>query len=221
MNTTFPPTANQGLRDLTQGTFRALLQALARPCSPQALPAYPGNCPLAPELAQAALTLCDHETRVWLSPSLDDEETRRWLRFNTGMQLVADSRRAHFLLCANAGELPDMDDIDEGTALYPDRSATVLVGGVGFASERGVTLRLVGMGPGIKDEANLTLCPGDALDKAARLADAQAFCDFWQANHERFPMGFDLFFLGEGRVTGLPRSTALKPAANEENSQCM
>lgn len=229
MNTTFPPTADPGLRDLTQGTFRALLQALARPCSPQALPDFSGPCPLSRELAQAALTLCDHETRVWLSPSLDDEETRRWLRFNTGMQLVPDSRRAHFLLCANAAELPDLDAIDEGTALYPDRSATVLVGGMAFAPDNGSPMRLVGMGPGIRDKETLALCPGETVRNAARLADAEAFCGFWQANHERYPMGFDLFFLGGGRVTGLPRSTTLRPWSGEDmtgfadkgDSQCM
>ncbi len=42
----------------------------------------------------------------------------------------------------------------------------------------------------------------------------------WQSNHEQFPLGVDMLLCGPDRLTGLPRTTCLIPAADEV-SKCM
>ena len=58
-----------------QQTFRALMDALANPGQVQSL-AAPLEAParLAPELAAIVLTMCDHDTSVWLDTNLMESE---------------------------------------------------------------------------------------------------------------------------------------------------
>ena len=75
---------------LCQHCFRALLQALARPCQPQKLPEdlSGAHMPLPWELASIALTLCDQTSAVHLGEGLNNDDVAGWLRFQTGMNFV-------------------------------------------------------------------------------------------------------------------------------------
>lgn len=182
---------------LCQQTFRTLLDALARPCQPRALPeTADSGLPLPLELALIARTLCDQDTTVWLSPSLATEAVRSWLRFHTGLMFCEAPEDAQFLLAAGLEELPELARLNQGTSTYPDRSATAIVANVHFAGPDHQTA-LTATGPGIRSSQPVPMSLTDD------------FLVQWQANHARFPQGVDCFFCGEGLVSGLPRTTVL------------
>ena len=180
----------------SQGAFRAIMQAMARPGKAQAL-----DCPVAPppvlsrELATVALTLCDHETRIWLAPTLRTGAVTKWLAFHAGAPVVEDPDEAAFAFADGAAALPPLTSFPRGTAEYPDRGATIVVGAEGLAGGPAVRLS----GPGL--EFPLTFAP-------AGLPAA-----FWRellATRSSYPLGLDLLFVADGQVAGLPRSTRIE-----------
>lgn len=177
----------------SQRTFRAVLDALAHPGTLTPLEGLPSPpAPLNGTLAAVVLTLLDHEVAAYLGPRLDHEDVRRYIAFHTGAPIVSEACEADFLL-ANAGEsLPDIGELKAGTAEYPDRSATLLIGVPAFGDGDPVTLS----GPGIAHRTPFS---------AAGLGS-----NFWVAarrNHARFPLGVDFVFCGQDAIAGLPRST--------------
>ena len=196
-HTTSPSSLSVAASDavfLCQQTFRTLLDALARPCQPRRLPkTADSGLPLPLELALIARTLCDQDTTVWLSPSLDTEAVRSWLRFHTGLLFCEQPEDAQFLLVSGLEELPELARLNQGTSTYPDRSATVIVASVHFAEQGSLNAT----GPGIH------------TSQPVPLALTSDFLVQWQDNHARFPQGVDCFFCGEGQVSGLPRTTVL------------
>ena len=181
----------------SQSIFRALMEALARPGMSQPL----GNLvspppPLTADLGAVALTMCDHDSPVWLDPLLaESDAVQAWLRFHSGAPLTADPAQAQFALLSDVIHLPRLETFAQGTDEYPDRSTTIVLAATS-ATHR---VRLVG--PGIKDHlvAELPLPGGDFLEQ-------------WGENRARFPRGIDLLLVGNGRVTGLPRSTRIMEA---------
>lgn len=189
-----------GFADLVlgaQSVFRATMDALARPGMVQSIPSDAAPPPpLTPELGALALTLCDHDTLVWLDPELAaSEAVTGWLAFHCGAPLTADPAQAQFALVSAARHLPRLDTLGQGTDEYPDRSTTVVLA-VG-ADTRPVTLK----GPGIKDRltTELPLPGGDFLAQ-------------WAENRERFPRGVDLLLVRDGTLVGLPRTTRISEA---------
>ena len=93
-----------------QGTFRAIMDALARPGQPR--PLAPGLAPPAPltaELAAVALALTDADTPVWLDATLAAEpEVAAYLRFHTGAPLTDDPARAAFALIRDPVRCPPL-----------------------------------------------------------------------------------------------------------------
>ena len=67
--------------------------------------------PLTPELGAVALTLCDHDTPLWLDPGLaTSEAVVAWLNFHCGAPLTTDAAEAQFALVSKCGtKLPDLD----------------------------------------------------------------------------------------------------------------
>jgi alpha-D-ribose 1-methylphosphonate 5-triphosphate synthase subunit PhnH len=180
-----------------QGVFRAVMEALSRPGLPRPLlhAAVP-PAPLTPGLGAVALTLCDHDSTVWLDPSLAAAPAvGEWLRFHTGAPLVADPARAQFALVADPASLPALGAFAQGTDEYPDRSTTIILAAT--ASARGVRLT----GPGIRDRLDTTL-PLPGPDFLAQWAD----------NRARFPRGIDLLLVSDKMVIGLPRTTRIGEA---------
>ena len=193
-------TIEGGFADLVlgaQNVFRAVMDALARPGTAQSIASDAAPpAPLTPELGAVALTLCDHDTLVWLDPTLAaSEAVVKWLAFHCGAPLTADIGEAAFALVTDATQLPRLEAFGQGTDEYPDRSTTVVLA-VGSAV-RSVTLK----GPGIKDQltTELPLPGGD-------------FVDQWAENRTRFPRGVDLLLVRDGTVVGLPRTTRISEA---------
>jgi len=133
-----------------------------------------------------ALTLCDHETPVWLAPSLATESVMEWLRFHTGAPL--GGRGDAMFAFGRWEEIGPIADFRIGTADYPDRSATLVV----EVPELGARHTLTG--PGINGTARLTV-PDPAV---------------FQANAALFPLGLDFFLTCGNRLAGLPRTTRVE-----------
>lgn len=175
-------------------TFRAIMQAMARPGRIQVLEAgVSAPAPLLASAAAVALTLCDFQTAIWLSPDLRTESVARFLRFHSGAPIVDDAGKAQFVFATAGGGLPDPTLLLQGTHEYPDRSATLVIQIGGFGGE---AVELTG--PGLR---------GDLVFGAMGLGHG-----FWAAmaeNHARFPTGIDVIFAAPGAVAALPRSTAI------------
>jgi alpha-D-ribose 1-methylphosphonate 5-triphosphate synthase subunit PhnH len=180
-----------------QSAFRAVMDALARPGTPQPLVfgATPPP-PLTSELAAIALTLLDHDTPVWLDPGLaESDAVIGWLAFHTGAPVTTEPSNAAFALITSADLLPSFERFNQGTDEYPDRSTTIILAVPALGGGTPLTLK----GPGIK--GNLTIAP------AGLPAD---FTAQRHANRERFPRGTDLLLTAPGHVFGLPRSTRVE-----------
>jgi len=176
-----------------QSTFRAILDAMARPgrVLPVRADASPPP-PLSPAGGAVALTLCDHDTPVWLATELRaSAAVGEWLTFHCGCDLVDDPAGAAFALASGAADLPGFDKFNIGTPDYPDRSTTIVLQVQSLSS--GTTLALTG--PGIRDRSALQAEPLPP-DMAERLA----------VNRRLFPCGIDLLLVAPTAVAALPRS---------------
>ena len=180
-----------------QGVFRAVLDALARPGTVQAIPARlaPPE-PLTPELAAIALALTDGDTPVWLDPALAAApEVAAYLRFHTGAPLTDDPARAAFALVREAGRCPPLASFAQGDPAYPDTATTLVLALDSLGG--GARLRL--SGPGIRGMADLALAPLPPGWPGAL-----------RENRAGFPLGVDCLLTAPGRVAGLPRSTTVE-----------
>jgi alpha-D-ribose 1-methylphosphonate 5-triphosphate synthase subunit PhnH len=179
-----------------QSTFRAILDALARPGTVQPFgEAVDAPAPLSAGAAAVALTLCDHDTPVWLDPGLrGNDDVAQWLRFHCGCPIVENPRDAAFALVGDIENLPSFEAFNLGTAEYPDRATTIVLQVESF--DEGINLVLEG--PGIRGRASLCARPLPA-NIAERLA----------ANRALFPRGVDLLLVTTSAVAGLPRSVRI------------
>ena len=179
-----------------QGTFRAVMDALARPGLVQPLAAgLQPPAPLTPELAAIALALTDADTPVWLDAALAGApEVAAYLRFHTGAPLTDDPARAAFALVREPARCPPLGDFAPGTPAYPDTSTTLVL--ALDAILEGVGLHLTG--PGVRGTVRLAPSPLPA-NFLVQIA----------ANRAEFPLGVDLILTAPGRVAGLPRSTTV------------
>lgn len=166
--------------------FRAALQALSRPGTIHTLDGAAPPAPLSVAAGTLALTLCDHDTPVWLGPSVDLPKVRDWFAFHTGAPITSRPD-ARFAL-GTWDEMLPLSDFAVGTAEYPDRSATLIVEVLAFGSAHRLT------GPGIADASFLTV------------PDPQAF----QTNAALYPLGLDSFLTSGDRVAGVPRTTRVE-----------
>ncbi|MFK4811943.1 phosphonate C-P lyase system protein PhnH [Devosia sp. ZW T5_3] len=177
-----------------QQGFRALMDALANPGTIQdlALDLTPPT-PLTPELAAVLLTLCDHDTGVWLEPDLATEKVTSWLRFHIGSPLNVAPEQAQFAALRDSSTLK-LNSFSLGTDIYPDRSTTLIV--AVSALSGGDTLVL--KGPGIEHSVEISPLglPADFLEQ-------------WAENRAQFPRGVDLLLVADGAVIGLPRTTRI------------
>ncbi|MCJ2102768.1 phosphonate C-P lyase system protein PhnH [Methylobacterium sp. E-046] len=186
-----------------QGTFRAVMDVLARPGQVRAL--TPGLAaglappePLTLELAAVALTLTDADTPVWLDAALAAvPAVAAYLRFHTGAPLTDDPARAAFALIRDPARCPPLSRFAPGTPAYPDTSTTLVLALDTLIPGTGLRLS----GPGIRGEARMALAPLP-----------ETFATQLAANRADFPLGVDLILSAPGRVAGLPRSTVVTEA---------
>lgn len=180
----------------SQAVFRTVMDAMARPGSihgvdGQAL-APPGS--LLACAAAVALTLCDHDTPVWLDPALAKMPALpEWLTFHTGAPIVQDPGQAAFAMVKGA-TMPDLACMSAGSDEYPDRSTTLIVEVDNLCGGKAMTLS----GPGISGSRPFSP-RGLPTDFAAR----------WAANIVLFPRGIDLILCAPNALAALPRTTRI------------
>ncbi|MCR9122134.1 MAG: phosphonate C-P lyase system protein PhnH [Phyllobacteriaceae bacterium] len=184
-----------------QSVFRALMDAMARPGTVQAIaPRASAPAPLGSVAAALALTLCDADTPVWLdSASTQDGAVARWLGFHAGAPVTDDPAAAAFALIGDGASLGSFDRFARGTQDYPDRSAALIVQVPDLTDGPALTLT----GPGIKHSA--TLAPSGLPARFATL---------WADNHALFPRGIDMVLAAPGAVAALPRTTRIAITEN-------
>lgn len=177
----------------SQRNFRQLLQAMARPATPHALPALPPSpAPATAEAMAVLLTLCDQATPVWLQAN--HPELAQHLRFHAGTPLPDAPAAADFALITDATAMPALDAFALGDPRYPDRSTTLIV--QVDALHAGTGTRFAG--PGIRDHVRCAIhgLPARFWHERAALA-------------ARLPLGVDCFFVAARQVLALPRTTRL------------
>jgi alpha-D-ribose 1-methylphosphonate 5-triphosphate synthase subunit PhnH len=196
------PTIQPGFPDSVSGSqavFRIAMDAMARPGRCLAIEAdLTPPRPLGPAAAALLLALCDFETRVWLDPPLAGEASvPEYVRFHTGARLVSDPAEAAWAVVSDTARMPPLAAFAQGTADYPDRSATLILEVGAFAASE---WRLEG--PGILGHAlfSASPLPGDFVEQL-------------RANRRRFPCGVDIFLTSGREIAALPRSTRLMESA--------
>lgn len=180
----------------SQRVFRAVLESLARPTTPQPIEVVVAPpAPLGPTAGAVVLALCDEQTAIWLDPSLrSNPEIAAWIEFHTGARIVEHPEEALFVIVSSPAEAPDLAGLAQGTDEQPHRSATLVIDVRGAHA----TGALEAIGPGVR---------GVATWDGAGLPDG--FLVQWQENHTLFPRGVDVILAAETTVVGLPRTTAL------------
>ena len=193
----------------SQGVFRCALDALARPGTPTAIPTASLASPPTGTSAAAAsvlLALLDQDCALWLSPTLANGPAAAWLRFHTGCQIEQDCSKADFVWAASIAELPPLHQLKQGSAEYPDQSATCVVDVTAWraavvSDAAAVSLR----GPGVRDALTLAV---DGLDT-----------NFVQQHHamqEHAPCGVDMFCCADDVLLGFPRSVRFATGAGSQ-----
>ena len=176
-----------------QATFRAVLDAMARPGRLHRVGArLAAPAPLDQATAAVLLTLVDNETPLWLEPLV--APVGDWLAFHCGASIVDVPGNAAFALGLS---LPDLAALSAGSHEAPESSATLIlqIGALGT----GTRYRL--SGPGLREP---TLLASDGLP-----AD---FAAVWQRNHALFPRGVDMILCAGTTLTALPRSVSIEEA---------
>jgi len=188
----------------SQSVFRHALAALSMPASLQVLdPAAALQGVQAPQGAHPAaaallLALLDQDCKLWLSPGFMRSDAAPWLRFHTGCAVVSDLAEADFAWVAAASELPPLSSFSQGSAEYPDQSATCIVQVDGLQAHA-PALAWTLSGPGVKGSAQLQV---DGL--------GAEFLAQWRASQLHFPCGVDFLFTHGHAFVGLPRSTQIQ-----------
>ena len=176
-----------------QATFRALLDAMARPGTVQSLPprrVEDGEWGGALLVLQALL---DHEVtfHVLSEQSLPHEQLLR----RTGARSAA-LEQADFVLARGGGAVAAIEEAREGGFEEPERSATVIVLADSLDGD-GVALTL--SGPGIESTALLTV-------ENVPVAAFEAL----RSRTVTFPQGVDVILVDTtGHVAAVPRSTRI------------
>lgn len=173
-----------------QRCFRAVLDAMARPGRIAHVSGVTPPSPLDVATAAVALTLVDHETKLWLDPAAG--AAREWLRFHCGAPLTDDLAARGFALALS---MPDLDRLNAGTHEEPETSATLICQVEALGA--GPAWRLSGPGLRAPEILRVTGLPRD-------------FAACWHRNHARFPRGIDLILCAGGQLTALPRTVLIE-----------
>lgn len=179
-----------------QAVFRTVMDCMARPgtIGTIAAGAKPPQ-PLSGAAGAVALTLCDHDTPVWLTPQLAKSKLPGWLSFHTGAPVTTEKQDARFAFIEKGTLVPGFGVFSQGTQEYPDRSTTLVIEIELFEGGRPLVLT----GPGIRDEARF-----------APIGLPETFLSLAQANRALFPRGVDLILVAGDEVVCLPRTTIIR-----------
>ena len=178
-----------------QSTFRAVMDAMARPGSVHRIRAVTDTpAPMMYGTAAIALTLFDHDTPVWLDSAMSaTSDVAKWLKFHTSAPVIADSSASSFAVIGDAQNLPPLDRFAFGSNEYPDRSTTLILQVDSLTS--GPAFELTG--PGIDGAAVLqATIPANLLDQL-------------EINATLFPRGIDVVLVHDDAIVAIPRTTRL------------
>jgi alpha-D-ribose 1-methylphosphonate 5-triphosphate synthase subunit PhnH len=178
-----------------QSTFRAVMDAMARPGSVQRIRTAAGMpAPMMHGTAAIALTLFDHDTPVWLDSAMSaTPDVAKWLKFHTSAPVIADSLVSSFAVIGDAQNLPPLDRFAFGSNEYPDRSTTLILQVDSLTS--GPTFELTG--PGIDGAAVLqATIPANLLEQL-------------EINATLFPRGIDVVLVHDDAIVAIPRTARL------------
>jgi len=169
-----------------QVTFRAMAAALSYPGRRQTLPVSGFEAFLA--IAESLVDL--ESTYTTNSRDLDAQVGPLG-----GRRLAIAEAHYQFYPTLAAHDLIELREAPVGTYLYPDRSATLIIG---CRFELGLLLRL--SGPGIQSATEIDV---------AGLPE-----DFWmlRASACAYPLGWDVFLVSGNALIGLPRTTRVEVA---------
>ncbi len=179
-----------------QTVFRAVMDAMAQPgtLSVVEVPVAP-PAPLGIAAGALLLTLCDHDTPIWVTPVLAKSALSGWIGFHTGASLTSTKSDAKFAFVEAGAPFPSLAQFALGTQEYPDRSTTLVIEVA--ALEGGRPLQLTG--PGIRDTA--TIAPKGL---------PETFLRQWADNRALFPRGVDVVLTAGRRFIALPRTTMIR-----------
>jgi alpha-D-ribose 1-methylphosphonate 5-triphosphate synthase subunit PhnH len=177
-----------------QSVFKAIMDGMARPgtlrtVGPQVAP----PAPLGIAAGAIMLTLCDHETPVWLSAGLAKSPLPAWLAFNTGASL-GEKTEARFVFLEGGAMLSSFSQFSVGTQEYPDRSATIVLEVAALTGGRELALS----GPGIK-----------TVEMTSPVGLPDSFLRLWNDNRAIFPRGADVILTSGESFICLPRTTKI------------
>jgi alpha-D-ribose 1-methylphosphonate 5-triphosphate synthase subunit PhnH len=179
-----------------QNTFRSVMEAMARPGSVQRITSSAGApAGVMRGTAAIALTLFDHDTPIWLDPSLSaTPEVSKWLKFHTSAPVISDPSICSFALIGDATALPPLSSFSFGSSEYPDRSTTLILQVESLNEGPAFDLQ----GPGIDGIAGLqaTIQPQDLFERLA-------------INATLFPRGIDVVLVHDDSIVAIPRTTRL------------
>ncbi|RUM21639.1 phosphonate C-P lyase system protein PhnH [Rhizobium phaseoli] len=178
-----------------QSVFKLLMDGMARPGTIQTVqPDVAPPVPLGIAAGTIALTLCDHDTPVWLSQGLAKSAVPDWLGFHAGAPLTTEKAEARFAFTEAGATLCPFGLFASGTQEYPDRSTTLVI--ELSALEGGRRLALIG--PGIQ-----------TVTEIAPVGLPDTFLRLWTENRALFPRGIDIVLTSAERFLCLPRTTKI------------
>ncbi|MBY5547962.1 phosphonate C-P lyase system protein PhnH [Rhizobium leguminosarum] len=178
-----------------QSVFKMLMDGMARPGTIQTVqPDVAPPAPLGIAAGTIALTLCDHDTPVWLSQGLARSTVPEWLGFHTGAPLTTEKAEARFAFTEAGTALSSFGLFASGTQEYPDRSTTLIIELAELEGGR----RLALIGPGIQSVAEI-----------APIGLPETFLRLWTENRALFPRGVDIVLAVGKRFLCLPRTTKI------------
>ena len=179
----------------SQTIFKTLMDGMARPRTISSTELQAGQPePLGNAAGAIALTLCDHDTPVWLSNGLAKSAMPEWIGFHTGAPITREKAQSSFAFI-EAGIAPSSFGLfAAGTQEYPDRSTTLIleVAALGEGEKLSLT------GPGIL--GTRTVAVSGLPDMFQRL---------WDDNRALFPRGVDVILTAGAQFLCLPRTTRI------------
>lgn len=179
----------------SQSTFKAVMDAMARPGSVREIrAAATPPMPMGPAAGAIALALCDHDTLVYLTPAMIEAGVQAWFAFHTGALVTGERSEAAFAFVEAGMPLPPLSTFAAGSQEYPDRSTTVVLELASLEGGPSVVLE----GPGI-----------DGSIEIAPVGLPPHFESMWADNGTLYPRGVDLILAAGNRILCLPRTAKI------------
>jgi alpha-D-ribose 1-methylphosphonate 5-triphosphate synthase subunit PhnH len=179
----------------SQSVFRMLMDGMARPGSIRTIEPEIGQpTGFGAAAGATALTLCDHETPVWLSAGLSKSAAGEWIGFHTGAPITREKSEARFAFIEAGAPLSSFGLFSTGTQEYPDRSTTLVVEVLALGEGEPFSLT----GPGI-----------ESVTSVAIKGLPEAFHRLWADNRTLFPRGIDVVLTAGRNLLCLPRTVRI------------